>query len=160
MNLITCRDIYGKMVTLPAEKFKPRPSVYALLENKGRILLVKNISNGKYWLPGGGVEVGEDFEFALRREVEEETGLKNITIQNKITDFQNYFYYNPADIAMDSQLYFYHCTTTEDNLKTNEEINDDESFDPAGFSPSDITVEMFNDLGEKIMEIINKIFPS
>jgi len=56
----------------------PAPSVAAILQRDGRVLLVKrNIEPGRgLWsLPGGFIEAGESIEQAVQREVEEETGL-------------------------------------------------------------------------------------
>lgn len=53
--------------------------VGALIIDQGRILLVergKEPLKGYWSLPGGAVETGERLEFALRREVHEETGLE------------------------------------------------------------------------------------
>lgn len=44
-------------------------------DSKGRILLIKRTDNGKWGLPGGSLELGETFEEAAVREVEEETGI-------------------------------------------------------------------------------------
>ena len=55
----------------------PIPCVGALIERSdGRILLLKSRKwAGKYIIPGGHLEVGEQPEDAVRREVREETGL-------------------------------------------------------------------------------------
>ena len=56
----------------------PVPSVAAILEREGRLLLVKrNIEPGlgQWSLPGGFVETGETAVDAVKREVREETGL-------------------------------------------------------------------------------------
>ena len=53
-------------------------SVKAIIWHRGRILILqKNDRPGRHpWeFPGGGLEFGEDFAAALRREVREETGL-------------------------------------------------------------------------------------
>ena len=53
-------------------------SVKAIIWHRGRILILqKNDRPGSHpWeFPGGGLEFGEDFAAALRREVREETGL-------------------------------------------------------------------------------------
>jgi len=52
-------------------------NVYAVLrDSKGRILVMKRREPKVWEFPGGGVEWGESPEKAVRREVEEETGLK------------------------------------------------------------------------------------
>lgn len=51
--------------------------VYGIVENCGRILLVKKQRGpytGKWDLPGGGVEMGEDSIETLEREMQEECG--------------------------------------------------------------------------------------
>lgn len=59
---------------------RTRVGAYALLQENGRLLLCR-ISRelprweGKWTLPGGGIEFGEDPQQAMVREVEEETGL-------------------------------------------------------------------------------------
>lgn len=41
----------------------------------GRIVLIRRSDNGKWALPGGMVNWGEDIETTIRRELKEETGL-------------------------------------------------------------------------------------
>ncbi len=50
-------------------------SIIPLLPD-GQIVLVKRRDNGKWALPGGMVDWGEDIETTVQRELEEETGLK------------------------------------------------------------------------------------
>jgi len=49
---------------------------YSLISDnaKSKILMVKNVDNNNWSLPGGAVEEDESFEFAAIREVKEETG--------------------------------------------------------------------------------------
>lgn len=58
----------------------PLPGVVVLIEERGRVLLGRrgadSFEAGKWCLPGGFIEYGEDFLSAARREVEEETGLR------------------------------------------------------------------------------------
>ena len=58
------------------QKF-PEPTVGALIFNRqGKLLLVNSPKwFDKYTIPGGHVELGENMETALKREVKEEVGL-------------------------------------------------------------------------------------
>lgn len=56
-----------------------RPSVSAVIFDRRRRLLLQQRSDGGQWgLPGGSVEIGESVTDAVRREVDEETGLRVI----------------------------------------------------------------------------------
>ena len=62
------------------QKQYPEPTVGALIFNdKNQLLIVKTHKwKGKYTIPGGHVEMGEYLEDALKREIQEETGLNLI----------------------------------------------------------------------------------
>src|SRR5881392_40337 len=51
-----------------------RPGAYAIIRNHAAEVAIIRTPKG-YFLPGGGVDAGEDEVAALRREVFEETGL-------------------------------------------------------------------------------------
>lgn len=59
---------------------RQRVAAYALLTRDGEVLLTRMSSHtwieGRWTLPGGGINHGEDPRDALRREVYEETGLR------------------------------------------------------------------------------------
>lgn len=50
----------------------------------GRIVLIKRKDNGKWSLPGGIIDWGEDIPNAARRELREETGLQLINIRRLV----------------------------------------------------------------------------
>lgn len=62
-----------------APPHRQRVAAYALLVHDGEVLLTRMSSRtrieGRWTLPGGGIDHGEDPRDALRREVYEETGL-------------------------------------------------------------------------------------
>jgi len=53
-----------------------RPGVAAVILTTDGVLLQRRDDNGKWGLPGGGVEPGESVRAAIIREVREETGLE------------------------------------------------------------------------------------
>jgi len=62
-----------------------RVSVKGLFVKDGKVLLLKEGPSlgGQWELPGGGLDFGEDMHEALRREIEEEAGLKVKTISKE-----------------------------------------------------------------------------
>src|SRR4051794_6630652 len=76
--LRVCHSYAGQQLSLPRERFVLRPSVYAIIRNEQTVLLVTNTTSGRFYLPGGGLEVGESLEEALQREVREEAGVEVI----------------------------------------------------------------------------------
>jgi 8-oxo-dGTP diphosphatase len=53
--------------------YTERPGVYAIIRNGSAEIAVVRTKKG-YFLPGGGVDSGEGFESALKREIVEEIG--------------------------------------------------------------------------------------
>lgn len=155
--MITCKNNYGELVTLPEEKFKFRPSVYGFIKNAGKICICRNKSNGKIWFPGGGINRGEKRVNALLREIDEETGLKNITVGKLVGSLENFFYYQPTDEAMHAFLFFYECSTDETDLLSNDQIDDDEAMNLQWFDIEEIRKEDFGDLNEELHCLLNSL---
>ena len=63
-------------------------AVRAIIINDGQLLVMKRNKFGQqyYTLIGGGIDIGEDAETALRRELREETGLSVGTVQHVFTE--------------------------------------------------------------------------
>jgi 8-oxo-dGTP diphosphatase len=53
-----------------------RLGVFGVIEQRGKVLLARRRDIGWWNLPGGGMEVGETVDDALRREIHEEVGIE------------------------------------------------------------------------------------
>jgi len=89
-----------------SEKMYPEPIVGALVFNQeGKIFLLASPKwQGKYGLPGGHIELGENIEQAIKRELKEETNLAVFDIQFLMTQeciFSEEFYKKKHFIFLD-----------------------------------------------------------
>ncbi len=87
-----------KDVSILIEDYKFNFRVCALIENKGRYLLEKNINTDFLNMPGGRVHSGENTYDAIVRELDEELGLKDIKpklikISEQFFEFNNNKYH-------------------------------------------------------------------
>ena len=64
-----------------------RSGAYAIIQDKSNAIALVKTRQG-YLLPGGGVEHGEDFESALRREIMEEIGYQSRIVEEICTAVQ------------------------------------------------------------------------
>jgi 8-oxo-dGTP pyrophosphatase MutT (NUDIX family) len=95
------KDWFGNPHKLPPGRtFGWRPSVYGLVLNEGKILLIKSKLSGKWAVPGGGLDLGEKIEKAVLREVEEETGCRIRLHEQPLLVDSEYFY------AIDTDKYW------------------------------------------------------
>lgn len=101
-------DLYGIKILIPKSRIVFRPSVYGIIIHDGRILVCNTKSTGRYSLPGGGIDIGEKIEDALKREVYEECGIE-IEIDKFLNFEERFFYYNPTDDAWQIHAFFYLC---------------------------------------------------
>lgn len=79
------------------DESKYRNCVGAVIMHKGMVLAGSvnkgKSDNGKIGMPQGGVEVGEDFNIAIYREIEEETGIKKDSLHS-ICSMPHFIYYD------------------------------------------------------------------
>ena len=84
-----------------------RPAVRALvIDHTDQVLMVKLVfPNGVWWvLPGGGIEENEDHDAALRRELAEEVGLFDFTVDGVLWTRDHHFSMTSTDgIEWDGQ---------------------------------------------------------
>lgn len=131
-QLVECFTMFGEKKSISLSSLSFRPSVYGVIVRGDKVIVVNTRSTGKYSLPGGGVEMGEDIEEGLKREVLEEIGI-DIEIGELIHFNENYFYYDPMDAAFHSYQYFFLCTPKTE-LKDDHVIEDIEAYDPVWIS--------------------------
>ncbi|MEM1045796.1 MAG: NUDIX domain-containing protein [Pseudomonadota bacterium] len=114
-----------------------------ITDDQDRILLIKHTYVPGWYLPGGGVDVGETIEQAARREVREETGLG----VDRLTLFG--LYYNTTASRRDHvALFLADGWRRERELAVpNREISDVGFFARTGI-PEDVTPSTRRRLGE------------
>lgn len=95
-------------------KFKFR--VCGILEHNGKYLAVKINENKFYCLPGGHVELGEDTETAVKREMKEELGY-DIKIKKLASINQNFFV--DADGKKFHEIGYYYIVNAVDEKNVN-----------------------------------------
>jgi len=153
MNLITCNAFLGGTKQLARDRLQFRPAVYGLIIDQDRIMLVNTIVSNRYSLPGGGVEIGELVEDALKREVREETGLE-IEVGRFAGFKEDFFYYDPADLAFHSFLFYYYCRPLTFQFAVKEEIDDYSVDQPQWVEMKSLKLEDFHDHGELTLQLL------
>jgi ADP-ribose pyrophosphatase YjhB (NUDIX family) len=109
------------------KKHAPRVAAYGLLLRENKILLCrlsKRVANiaGRWTLPGGGIEFGEDPIDALKREVYEETGLE---VRAKSLAGVNSFASTHGDRKFHSIRIIYHTELVGGDLRSEEDGSTD-----------------------------------
>jgi nucleoside triphosphatase len=150
--MIKCQSIYENWVELPVEKLAFRPSVYAVVLNEGKVLLMINHSSGKYTFPGGGVEIGETLEHALRREMREETGLE-VEIGALVHVQEHFFYYDPGDLAFHSFMFYYRCRIQQTEI-TPQQTEFDESEHPQWVALTGLKREQVQSSNQPVFDLL------
>ena len=90
-------------------EYRKRPAVYGLIftEHKEKIAIIQT-SDGKCFLPGGGVEGEETHEECMKREALEEMG-RTIEMGPFIGKAQRYFYSDLENVHYLNEASFYIC---------------------------------------------------
>lgn len=107
MKYVDVPNIAGTVKNVPVNQLSWRPSAYAIVIHDNKLLTVK-YKNGKYDLPGGGIDFGESIEEAVIREVAEETGMK-VSNLSLINAKSTYFRFNSDSKNCQTLMLYYRC---------------------------------------------------
>ena len=77
-------------ITVDIDVYKLNVRSAAIIINNNKVLVHRNINSDHYALIGGRVEIGENSENTIRREIKEEMG-KEIEITGYISTIENFF---------------------------------------------------------------------
>ena len=77
-------------ITIDVEDYKLNVRAAGVIIHNNKVLAHRNINSDHYALVGGRVEIGEDSETTLKREIKEELG-KNIEITGYVSTIENFF---------------------------------------------------------------------
>lgn len=87
-----------------------RKSARGVLLDEDKVLMMYTKRYKDYSFPGGGVDIGEDIEEGLKRELLEETGAQNISVLEPIGYIDEYRpHYRDGYDLMHMESYFYLC---------------------------------------------------
>lgn len=156
MQLIECRTLYNKTKQIPVENLEVRPSVYGLIVHEGQVLLAQATYTQKYVLPGGGIDKGELIQAALKREVWEETGI-TVNVGAFLHFEEDFFYYDPMDMAIHGYLFYYQCEPLSFDLPTID-YPPEEGLDSSLWVDIDtLTAASFQSHGATIMQLVRQV---
>ncbi len=102
-------------------KFNYRVGAIIISEDKQKVLLHTIKGYGFYLLPGGRVEWMEFAEQAIKRELEEELGLKNINVNERLY-LENFFKFKEVEVQEVSVNYVVELTSKHAELEKEEEF--------------------------------------
>ena len=154
--MIECVTHYGKKKLIPKEKLSFRPSVYGIIVSNGKVLLLNTIHTGTYSLPGGGIEIGESIEDALNREIMEETGIE-IKSASFFQFKEQFFYYDPGDVAVHSFLFFYVCHPKTLAVCEDNQVDDNAVEKPRWVEIDGLGNQHFHNHGQLILEALRSL---
>ena len=104
----------------------------AISDNDGRVLLEHRTDNGFWGMPGGGVDVGESVEQAVKREVLEETGLR-VEVKRLVGVYSDPRQHNiasyPDGNVLQGVSFLFECARKDGELRMSRESTDLGYFD-------------------------------
>lgn len=153
-DTITCETIMGELIEVHREKLEFRPAGYAVVKRGDEVLLVKMKQSGKFFFPGGAVDVGEPMEEAVRREIREEAGVEVKELEFLMMK-ETFFAYGDRAYHALNFVYIAEVASGEELVCTDLE---DEAHEPQWVKVSKLTPEVMQSFGwEVIVKFFSKI---
>lgn len=152
---VACERLNGEIIQVAQSELTFRPAVYALIVQAGHVLLLRMRVNGKYHLPGGGIEPGEHIQATLVREVREETGL-DVTVGAFLSFKEIFFYYDPSGRAYHGLHFYYACTAQSGEMLPDAEVQDGSAEKPRWVPVNALIPAEFQADGAMIVSLIQQ----
>ncbi len=151
--MIICETITGATKKINKSKLVFRLAAYGVILKDNQILLVNTKSSGKWFFPGGALEVGERSIESLKRELSEETGSKVENV-NFLLHKETFFYYEPLDRA----YHTLNCIYTADLVDQTSHFQNPDCLDEAdGFEWVDIDTLAPSDMQSFGWEVVEMV---
>ncbi|MFN8527311.1 MAG: NUDIX domain-containing protein [Anaerolineae bacterium] len=152
---VKCRTLFNGEKIVEAETLIQRPSVYGIVIHDGKLLVVRAHYTQRYVLPGGGIEKGEPIHDALIREIREEAGIP-VSVAEFLHFETDFFYYDPADLAIHGFLFFYRCEPLSTQVGDVHYEPDEGLDEPLWVDITSLSAGAFQGHGDLIMRLVHR----
>lgn len=146
-------------LTLDVEDYKLNIRAAGVIIHNNKILAHRNLNKDHYCIPGGRVEIGENSEETIKREIQEELG-KQIEITGYVATIENFFKMNESKYH---EIYFLHEIefTNEEDKKINYTMHNTEGKEYLQYEWLDLDrIEEYNILPNCLKKVLkSKNFP-
>ena len=142
-------------LSIDIEDYKLNIRAGGLIIHNNKILAHKNVNKDHYCIPGGRIELGENSENTIKREIQEELG-KDIDILEFSSTIENFFYMNEKKYH---ELYFLYKVEfkNEDDKKIDYTMHNNEGKDYLQYEWLDIDkIDEYNILPECLKDMLKK----
>lgn len=146
-------------LTLDVEDYKLNIRSAGVIIHDNKILAHKNVNKDYYCLPGGRIEIGENSEQTIKREIQEELG-KQIEIIGYVATIENFF---EMENKKYHEIYFLHRLefAEDEDKKINYTIHNAEGKEYLQYEWLDLDkIDEYNIMPRCLKEILkSKKFP-